>query len=474
MAVVTWILIGLVVVVAVLFLLFLRWVFTLREVVQPNEVHIVRQGKKTVEYGANTGAGNSYYRWPEWVPVWGVTVATLPLSVFDVDIKGYDAYDKDRLPFVVDVKAFFRINNYKVAAERVQNFVELRNQLLDICRGAARTILAKEDLESIMGERSKYGQIFTDEVKGQLEAWGVEPVKSIELMDIRDADGERVIANIMKKKKSAIEKESRVTVARNEQEAREAEILAKQEVDLKQAAADQTVGMRQAEVDREVGIAQQKSDQAVQDEKKTTKEKEMSVLQVEVVRKAEIEKDQTLVNAEAARQKAEIDKKTTIVDAEAARQKVELEAQAGKVKTELQAEADLTKATKNAEGIAAEGRAKAEAEEKMQLASVTAQTTLAAKVGENKPYQEYLIAIRQVEANEKVGVAQAENISGSNIRIISGADGIQGGLNKALDLFSPKGGASLSVALEAFAGTEAGQAFLSAIKGLVAGKEDQK
>lgn len=62
--------------------------------------------------------------------------------------------------------------------------------------------------------------------------------------------------------------------------------------------------------------------------------------------------------------------------------------------------------------------------------------TLAKEIGENTGYQSYLVQIRQVEANEKVSLAQAENIKGADIRIIAGA-------------------------LEAFAATEAGQSLLS-------------
>lgn len=479
MNVMAYVWIGLGVIFVLMVFLLLRWVFSLRTVVSPNEVHIVRQGKKTLIYGAsasipegNEVSGNAYYRWPEWVPAIGVTISRLSLAVFDIDIKGYDAYDKDRLPFVVDVKAFFRICDFKMAAERVESDKELREQLLDICRGAARTILAKEDLESIMGERSKYGKVFTDEVSEQLKAWGVEPVKSIELMDIRDASGEEVIANIMKKKKSVIEKESRVTVAKNMQEAKEAEIASQQEIDLKQAAADQTVGMRKAQVEQEVGVAKQKADQAVQDEKKTTKTKEMDVIQVETVRKAEIDKDKIKIDAEAAQQKTEIDaeaaRKKTVINAEAAQKEVELQAEAEKKRIELVSEGNLTQATNNAKGIEAEGEAKAGAEEKMRKAQVAGDIALAEQIGSNEGYQRYLLGIRQLEAGEAVGVEQAKNLDGSNIRIISGAgEGIQGSVSKVMDLFSAQGGLALGTALEAFTGTKAGQDAVSAIVGFL-------
>lgn len=425
-------------------LLFFRWVFSLRRVVAPNAVHILRQGKNTLIYGnTNTiktaddapteqSEGNSYYQWPIWVPGLGVNVSILPLSIFDIDISGYDAYDKDRLPFVVDIKAFFRIYNYKTAAERVSTFEELKEQLLDICRGAARTMLAKEDLEAIMSERSKYGADFTREVKEQLACWGVEPVKNIELMDIRDAKGEEVIANIMRKKKSAIEKDSRVTVAKNNQEAKEAEIAAKQEVDLKQQAADETVGKRQADVEKEIGISQEKSNQAIQEQKKTTAEKEMEVKKVSTVKQAEIDKEQLVINTKAAKEK-----------------------------TELDAEAKLIASIKAAEGIKAEGEAKAEAEKKMQLASVEAQITLANEIGTNEGYQQYLIKVKEVEATMTVGLEQAKNIKGANIKIIANAGNVAGGLTKALDVLTPNGGVNIAGALEALGATEAGQQLLA-------------
>jgi flotillin len=50
------------------------------------------------------------------MPVLGVTVRELPVSNFDLDLVRYEAYDKNRLPFTVDVKAFFRIEDTNTAA----------------------------------------------------------------------------------------------------------------------------------------------------------------------------------------------------------------------------------------------------------------------------------------------------------------------------------------------------------------------
>ena len=419
----------------------LKWIFSLRRVVPTNEVHIVRQGSKTMVYGTpergnaeqNTlFSGNSYYEFPSSIPVLGVSVTKMPLSIFGIDINDFDAFDKDRVPFVVDIQSFFRISDYEVAASRISDIEELKGQLLSIVQGAVRSILAKDLLNSIMEERSKYGQEFTDEVKEELKSWGVETVKNIELMDMRDAAREEVISNIMKMKKSEIEKTSRVTVAKNNQEAREAEIAAQKEIDLKDQDAQKEVGLRKAEVSKEVGIANEKSSQEVKEQAKVTKEKEMEVKKVETVKQAEMDKEAKVITAEALKREKE-----------------------------LNAEADLIQTTKQSEGIKLKGDAEAEAEKKMQMASVEAQLKLANEIGENEGYQKYLVEIRQVEANEKVGLAQAENIKGADIKIIAGAGDVTGGISNAMGALSPKGGFNIAGAMEALAATDAGKELLS-------------
>ena len=173
------------------------WILALRRVVATNEVHIVQSAKLTKSYGKDTDHGNSYYEWPSWLPILGVSKIMLPVSVFDLDLNAYEAYDKGRLPFVVDVKSFFRITDSNVAAQRVASFQELKDQLHAIVQGAVRTILASSDIEAIMQGRSVYGEQFTKEVSDQLANWGVNTVKNIELMDIRDSKDSFVIQNIM-------------------------------------------------------------------------------------------------------------------------------------------------------------------------------------------------------------------------------------------------------------------------------------
>ncbi|MDR2639347.1 MAG: hypothetical protein LBC09_05905 [Helicobacteraceae bacterium] len=437
------------------------WIMLLRVIVPPNVVHIVQRSKSTTSYGSGHSAGNTYYEFPGWLPIIGVTVLQLPVSNFDISLTAYEAYDKDRLPFLVDVKAFFRIGNTNAAAQKVASFEELHDQLTSIVQGAVRSILAKSELDKIMSERSTYGEQFTHDVGGQLTQWGVEPVKNIELMDVRDARDSRVIENIMAKKKSEIEKDSRKTVAENIKLAQQAEIDADQQVKVKKADADRIVGTQQAESDKSVGISREQSHQAIQEEARITAEKLMSVKQVNIVRQAEIEKESAIVAAE--QQKAQIqisadaNKYQTSINADAHKYQTTVNADAEKYRIEQTSVAKLTEKQNEAKGILAVGQSSAEAEKLNQLASVTAQTTLAKEVGENKQYQDYLVRIKEVEASIAVGVEQAKNIGHAEIKIIANAGDIQGGVKSVGEVFTPKGGTNVAGMIEALKQTEGGK-----------------
>ena len=260
----------------------------LRRVVPTNMVHIVQSSRKTTPYGRNKEAGNTYYAWPSWVPIIGISVIEFQESIFQVSLDSYEAYDQARLPFTVDVTAFFRIEQAETAAQRVASFTELENQLTAVLQGAVRRILATNQLESILQSRSELGDQFTTEVKNQIAEWGVLPVKTIEFMDIRDSSKGQVIANIMDKEKSRIEKESRVAIAENHRAAEVAEIDAKRTVEVQRQDAEQQVGLRTAAKDQAVGIANEKASQEVKAEAKVTAERNMAVMEVEKVRELNV------------------------------------------------------------------------------------------------------------------------------------------------------------------------------------------
>lgn len=407
-----------------------------RKVVPTNMVHIVQSSKKTTSYGTNRDNGNVYYRFPSWMPRVGVDVIELPVSNFDINLKEYIAYDIGRVPFVVDVTAFFRIENTNMAAQRVTNYRELQDQLTTIVQGATRKVLASDKLDSIMLERSKFGDAFTKEVENELVGWGVESVKNMELMDIRDARDSQVIENIMAKEKSKIDRESRVTVAENERAAKVAEIEAIQATDIRAQEAEQAVGQRKAEKDREVGIANEQSSQAVKEQKRETAVRDMAIRQVEEVKQAEIDREKAIVAANEQ-------KDTTVLIAD------------GNLEAERRA----------AEGIKIKGEADAEAKKLMELAPIRAQIELAQEIGDNEGYQQYLILLDAISAHRDVGVAQAEALEAADIKVISNAGDVSDGVKGAAGVLSSRGGTNMAAMVEGFAQSPLGEEILSKLTG---------
>lgn len=429
-----------------------------RVVVSTNDVHIVQSVKKTTSYGKDQPTGNVYYKWPSWWPVIGVKTIKLPVSVFDVSLEGYAAYDKGRVPFVIDVMAFFRITETNMAAQRVHSYEELIDQLKGILQGACRAILASSEIEEILEGRGKFGEMFTKEVDHNLEAWGVQTVKVIELMDIRDAKDSHVIENIMAKKKSLIERESRVQVAENIRAAQEAEIVAKREVALRQQEAEQQVGQRSAEKDKQVGIANQQAAQEVKAQEKITAEKHMAVIQVQQVRQAEIVREVQVVQADQ-------EKKTTVIKAEGVRQVDIVKAEGTKAQTILVAEGNLEQAKLHAQGVEVEGKAKGAAEQAVLMAPVNSQIALAKEIGQNHGYQTYLVTIRTVEKDQAVGIEQAKALAEADIKVIANTGNAVEGVTNVMELFTSKGGTQLAAMAEAFAQSPTGSEILKKLNG---------
>jgi len=468
-------------------------VLSWRTIVPVDKVHIVQTRKKTTSYGKESDHGNVYYEWPKWIPVLGVDVKDLPVTNFNILINDYDAYDKDRLPFKVDIHTFFRIADTNKAAERVSSFDELKDHLSAIVQGAVRNIMAKAKLQEIMEERSVYGQQFTEAVSEQLKEWGVVPVKNIELMDIRDdkSKDSKVIENIMAMKKSEIEKESRETVANNNKLAETAEIKAQQEINVSKAEADRIVGEKQAERDQKVGIAQEKSAQEIAEAARTTAEKDLAVKKVQEVTTAQINQEKAVIEAETVKKetliRANQDKEKLVIDTQAKKEQIEIETNATKYNTETIAEANKnakeqeavaikTIETAKAQGIQAVGTANANAEKEMQLARVTAETTLAQTIGDNQGYQEYLVnletvkqnatvAIEQAKYGAEVGKEQARALEKASVSVVANTSGgVQSGLQSVGDLFTPGFATTLGAADTALKNATGGEGMIELVK----------
>lgn len=457
------------------------YIFSLRRIVPTNVVHIVQRNSKTVSYGVGKGS-NVYYEFPKWLPIYGVEVRELPVSNFGVDLPKYSAYDKDRVPFEVDVKAFFHIADTNKAAEKVASFQDLLLQLNNVVQGAVRSILAKSKLEQIMEERSMFGQQFTDAVKEDLKSWGVEPIKSIELMDVRDAQGSNVIHQIMAKRISAIDMESRTEVAKNTKFAEQAELEARKEVALTQAETErisgeaqakskQAIGIAQAETVKNTGIAQQSSLTEIAKAEKLTAEQRMEVVKVNQIRQAEIDKENGII-------KTELNKQQMMIEAEANKFKVETEAEAQLNAKLKEASAIKSVGEAQADIIKAKGISEAEAKKQMELANVTAQTTLAKEIGENESYQNYLIRIREVEISGEVNKVQYQSLAtalnGADLKLLVNSGDVHSGLGKFSDILSSKGGAATNGLFESLKQTAEGAGLLALLDRFTKKDEEKK
>lgn len=424
-------------VIGLIFLALLAYaVLALRRVVPTNVVHIVQSTKRTTPYGQGKTAGNTYYQWPTWIPFLGVSVTEFPESIFKVTASDYEAYDQVRLPFVVDVVAFFRVSDAAVIAQRVANFQELQSQLDAVLKGAVRRILAMNTLEAIMEARGSLGDAFTQEVEKQIAEWGVKTVKTIEFMDLRDNKkiNSSVIENIMAKEQSRIDRESRMAVADNRRQAENAEIDANRTVEIQRQEAAQLIGLRTAEKDQAVGIAQEQATQQIQEQAALTAARTLAVTAVERERTAEIEKTVLVTQANAAREAMQ-----------------------------ARSEGDLFKAQKDADATRATGDATAAAQAALLLAPVTAQIQLAKEIGENSGYQDYLIRQEQVRGSVQVGEQMANALRAADLRVIMNGGGVgdaMSGVTNLVDLFSTKGGTAVSGLLASLSQTVEGASLL--------------
>ena len=273
----------------------------LRKVVPTNEAHVVQTAKKSISYGKNVDNwknGNVYYSWPSWVPYWGVSVQRLPLSIFDLQLNDYKAYDSGKVPFQVDITAFFEIKDPETAAQKVESIWELRSQLNETLKWVVRKVLASKDIVDIMESRSEIKDEFYQQVFGAVKSWGIM-LQNVEFMDIRDADGSQVVTNIMMKKRSQIEAESQIEVAENqkkaiiekenkESEARSSAAAAKSRADiissdsqrdaeLKVIENEKLTQNKEIEKEKILAIQKEEAKQKLYEAEKITTEKELEV-----------------------------------------------------------------------------------------------------------------------------------------------------------------------------------------------------
>ncbi|MDQ7023373.1 MAG: SPFH domain-containing protein [Candidatus Gracilibacteria bacterium] len=429
----------------------------LRKVVPTNEAHVVQKGNSSVAYGKGFKGGNVYLNWAPWVPVVGISVQKLPLSIFDLQLNNYKAYDSGKVPFQVDITAFFEIKDPETAAQKVESISELRNQLNETLKGVVRKVLASKDIVDIMESRTEIKDEFYDQVFGAVKSWGIM-LQNVEFMDIRDDDGSQVVTNIMMKKRSQIESESQIEVAENqknaiiekenkEAEARSAAAAAKSRADIIASDAQRDAELKvienekltqNKEIDKERILAVQKEEakQKLYESEKLTKEKELAVKQVEEEKNAEIAKSIELIKADEQKQKL-------IIDAQADKEVVELGAIADKIKVELSTEAEKTQ-------IESIGIARAKELDYIGTAEAKNKTQMAEALNTfDKESLDFMKKELDVNLSEIVDLEKAKALAKADIKVISTGKNGGEGVNSFMDLFSANGGANIGAMVQA-------------------------
>lgn len=429
----------------------------LRKVVSTNEAHVVQKWNSSVAFGKWFEWGNVYYAWPSWVPGIWISVQKLPLSIFDLQLNDYKAYDSGKVPFQVDITAFFEIKEPETAAQKVETISELRNQLNETLKWVVRKVLASKDIVDIMESRTEIKQEFFDEVYKAAKSWGIM-LQNVEFMDIRDADGSQVVTNIMMKKRSQIEAESQIEVAENqknaiiekenkESEARAAAAAAKSRADIVSSDAEREAELKvienekltqnqEIEKERILAVQKEEAKQKLYEAEKLTKEKELAVKQVEEEKNAEIAKSIELIKADEQKQKI-------IIDAQAEKEEIELRAQADKIKVELEAEAQKKK-------IESIGIARAKELDYIGTAKAKNKTQMAEALNSfDKEALDYMKKELDVNLSEIVDLEKAKALSKADIKVISTWKNGGEWVKSFMDLFSANGGSNIWAMVEA-------------------------
>jgi len=156
-----------------------------RKIVPTNEAHILQKWNKIIVKWNWFDAWNVYYYFPQWVPIFGVKVTKLPLYVFDIKLKQYKVYDNEKVPFNVDITAFFVIKNPELAAKRIANFDELKEQLTETIAWAVIKIISQYSIKEVIEKTPEIEQKLFEYVIHIAVTWWLV-IKNIQFMKIYD------------------------------------------------------------------------------------------------------------------------------------------------------------------------------------------------------------------------------------------------------------------------------------------------
>lgn len=415
----TWLLIIVGIIVLIAFLV----AASLRTVVPPDKADVVVQGKKRTvfcthpEYWVKDKKGNpignsTYYKIPAWMPGWGMRVRRLPLTMLEIKVPNFVAFDEGRARFECDIVAFVAVQNAVIASMRMPLTIDnMSQQVSQILQATTRESTTKRTVRQTINDRASIinmiRPIFTEAVND----WGLA-LKDIELVEFKDAPNSHVITDLSAIKEKEINTEMREKNADQDMKAR-----------LKEAQTDESAKTREIERDEIVAKREQDKNKLVFEKEKDAKEQELEVTRVQQVKSQKIEKEQREVLAEQEKLVAVIDaNKQKEVEAVIKEQKF-LEGTGDKLRKEEQAKGE-------AAPIREMGTAEADVIRLKYLAEAKGKDELQKALNKFSDHAlEAYVAKEIVEKDRAIGIAGADALKYAQLRVFSGGTGAQKGFD---------------------------------------------
>jgi len=375
-----------------------------RRVVSRDEAHVVVRWNRVYVYSGTSEVegfkGTTYYEFPGWVPLLGMDVTRVPLSVVEIKIPEMVTFAAKNARFTLSASVYVRVVDPLKAAQRwpgrtVDTFISSVKELIQNAIRNTTTAFAAED---IIEKKDEIAAKLQEALAGDMDEYGCI-ITNVAVVNITDAPGTTVISDIARKREAEINSESRQIVAVKEKEARIVEAQNRQEAEPREAAADEAIGVREREKERTIFISQQQ-----------VAEEEMKVERVRQVRAAEIQRDAAIERAQGERQ------------------------------------AVILRREGEAEGVKAVGLAEAEVIKSKGLAEAEA---IAKRVEALNRLRGEGRAFREIEKEERIGTELAKALQKAQIRFVS-----TGEVSSFLKLFSASGGANIGAMLAALRETE--------------------
>ncbi|MCP3025768.1 flotillin family protein [Halobacillus sp. A5] len=305
------------------------------------------------------------------------TSTPVNLTSFQLKLETPKVYTNGGVPIVADAVAMIKVaDSLKGIANYAEQFLgkkqdEIEQEIVEVLGSNLRAILSKMTVEGINEDRESFNEKVTSIAQKQLDEMGFK-ITSLGLTDLRDADeengylenlGRPRIAEVRKQAEIAeanSQRETRMHVARTDQEAKEEEYKresaiaqSRKEKDIKDAAFKEETERARAQTEQSYELERTKLAKEVQEEdlqlKRRAKEEDLNLKHIERERLVKLENEEAKVRK--AKTDAEAYETTKRAEADAQKSSIAGEATARIKKEEGLAEAEV---------IREKGRAEAE------------------------------------------------------------------------------------------------------------------